>query len=67
MTQKNTQIYLSDKQTGARYGVGRGCVWRWVREKKFPAPVRFSPGCVRWALDEIEKHEKSMKESRVRN
>lgn len=50
-------LYLSDHQTAARYGVNRVTIWRWVRQGIFPAPVKIGPGCTRWAIDEIEKHE----------
>lgn len=59
MNQTKNNLYLSDKQVSVRYGVSRGSVWRWVRNGDFPSPVKFSPGCVRWALDEVEAHEEA--------
>lgn len=50
-------IYLSDHQTAARYGVNRGTIWRWVRQGLFPTPVKIGPGCTRWPLSEIQKWE----------
>lgn len=55
-------LYLSDKQLAARYGVTRTTVWRWVRKNEFPHPVKISPGCTRWPLDEIEAREQEVRE-----
>ena len=52
------QLFFSDKQTGARYGVGRGTVWKWVKDGAFPRPVKLSPGCTRWRLDDLLKWER---------
>lgn len=49
--------FISDKKVGKRYGVHRTTIWRWVAEGSFPPPVKISPGCTRWDLSVIEKHE----------
>lgn len=52
------EIYLSDRQIGARFGVHHLTPRRWVREDPtFPRPVKLSPGCTRWKLSEIEAWE----------
>jgi len=51
------QIYLTDKQLAARYGVARATPWRWVEAGTFPQPVRLSPACTRWRLSDVEKWE----------
>ena len=51
------QIYLSDQQVAKRYGVERGSVWRWVRQGNFPKPVKLSPGCSRWPIEELITYE----------
>ena len=48
------QKYFSDLQVAARYGVSRATVWRWVRRGTLPAPVSLSPGCTRWAGEQLE-------------
>lgn len=49
------EIYLSDVQTGSRYGVHRTTPWRWAKtDPSFPKPVVLSPGCTRWKLSELE-------------
>lgn len=33
--------------------VSRTTIWRWVRENKFPQPIRLSSGIRVWLLDDI--------------
>ena len=35
-------------------GVGRTTLWRWIREGRFPKPVRLGANCVAWRSDEVE-------------
>ncbi len=49
--------YLSDKYLAERYEITRATVWRWVREGKFPAPVKIGANCTRWRLSDVEKWE----------
>jgi len=58
------QIYLKDTKIAERYDTHRITIWRWVKEGNFPAPVRLSPGCTRWLLNEIEDWEKDKMISR---
>mgnify|MGYP006295087811 CR=1 FL=1 len=51
------QLYLSDRQVGARYGVHRTSIWRWFRDGNFPRPIKLSPGCTKWLLSDIVKWE----------
>jgi prophage regulatory protein len=52
--------FITDVSTGKRYGVSRQTIWRWVAtEPSFPAPVKLSPGCVRWRLSDLIKWENS--------
>lgn len=51
-------IYLSDAQIATRYGVSRQTVWRWTaNDPKFPKSVKFSAGCTRWKLSDLEAWE----------
>jgi prophage regulatory protein len=50
-------VFVSDKQLGARYGVHRTAIWRWLRSGNFPKPVKLSPGCTRWKMADILEHE----------
>lgn len=56
----DSQLFLSDRQVGARYGVKRTAIWRWVKKHGFPAPVKLSPGCSRWRLDQILEYERKV-------
>lgn len=60
-----SNIFLSDNQTGERYGVGRCTIWRWVNEVGFPAPVKLSPGCTRWRLSDLEAWEDKKAEAKA--
>jgi prophage regulatory protein len=52
------EVYVTDAQLAARYGVHRSTIWRWVKTApQFPEQVVFSPGCTRWKLSEIEAWE----------
>ena len=51
-------IYLSDAQIAFRYGVSRQTVWRWAsNDPKFPTAIKFSAGCTRWKLSDLEEWE----------
>lgn len=49
--------YLSDKHLAERYEVARATIWRWVREGRFPSPLKITAGCTRWKLSDIEQWE----------
>lgn len=50
--------YLTDKQLAQRFSVGRATIWRWLKERAFPEPVRLSPNCTRWRVSDVEAWEK---------
>lgn len=51
-------IFCSDRQLADRYNVSKPTIWRWLKSNPdFPKPVRFSPGCTRWKIAEIEAYE----------
>jgi len=35
--------------------VSRATIWRWVRENKFPQPIRLSSGISVWRLTDIDR------------
>ena len=49
--------FLSVKQLCDRYSTSRQSIWRWVRDGRFPRPVKLSPGCTRWRLSDVEQFE----------
>jgi len=52
--------FLSDLAVAKRYEVHRSTIWRWVKNNKFPIPVKISDGCTRWKLRELEKWEEKL-------
>lgn len=59
----SASLYLSDRQTGERYGVTRATPWRWLKaDPTFPKPFKLSPGCVRWRLADLEAWEAARSE-----
>lgn len=54
----NSVTFLTDIQIGNRYGVTRQTVWRWAASNpNFPKPIKFSSGCTRWRLADVEQWE----------
>lgn len=51
--------YASDKQLSDFLEVSRQTIWRWVREGKFPAPIKLGPNCTRWRLSDVQAWEAS--------
>lgn len=53
------EIYFSDAQLAERFRVSKPTIWRWVKSvQDFPAPIKFSPGCTRWAGSQIQEYER---------
>ncbi|MEO7864000.1 MAG: AlpA family phage regulatory protein [Nitrospirales bacterium] len=50
-------VYISDRANGARFKVSRATIWRWIKTRGFPQPIKFSPGCTRWKLADVEAWE----------
>lgn len=48
-------IYISDVQVANQFGVSRATVWRWVKVSTFPKPIKLSPGCTRWKIEDVQK------------
>ncbi len=58
MKQKfTTNSHLSDRAVAFRFEISRATVWRWVKENKFPKPIKLSAGSTRWKLSDIEAWE----------
>lgn len=36
-------------------GIGRTTLWRWVREGRFPKPIRLGANCIAWRADDINQ------------
>ena len=40
-----------------RYGVTRATIWSWMAKNRFPQPLRLTPGCSRWSLEDLRAWE----------
>lgn len=49
------RVWASDTQLAEIYSVSRATVWRWAAAGILPQPVKLSPGCTRWRLDQIKQ------------
>jgi prophage regulatory protein len=47
-------LLLAARQAAALCGVSLATWWRMDAAGRCPAPIRLSPGCVRWRRDELE-------------
>ena len=54
-------LFLSVEQVAKRYDVSTDSIRRWVRNKKFPAPVRVGGGTTRWRRADIIEHDGALK------
>lgn len=52
-------IYLPDTAVAERYDIARQSVWRWASsDPSFPKPIKLSPGCSRWRVEDLERWER---------
>ncbi|RRQ20528.1 helix-turn-helix transcriptional regulator [Thiohalobacter thiocyanaticus] len=49
--------YISDRKLAERLEVSRATLWRWTAAGNFPQPIKLSPGCTRWRLEDVESWE----------
>jgi prophage regulatory protein len=47
--------YASAAQLAEQFQIDESTVWRWVQRGLLPRPVKLSPGCSRFDLDEIDR------------
>lgn len=52
--------YLTYKQVAKRLGVTRQTIYRWIKNGKFPAPVKVGDQTVRFRMKDIERFENSL-------
>ncbi|AXO13302.1 helix-turn-helix transcriptional regulator [Thalassospira indica] len=50
-------VFVSDKQIASRYSVARSTIWRWVKTRDFPNPIKLASGCSRWRIADVEAWE----------
>jgi prophage regulatory protein len=59
-------IYTTDVKLAERYGVSRGTIWRWASKGEFPKPLKLSPGCSRWKIEDVDEWESARKKVRTK-
>lgn len=47
--------YLRVKDIQTMLGVSKSTIYRWMDERSFPAPIKFSAKAVRWKSDDIDQ------------
>ncbi|WP_372614264.1 helix-turn-helix transcriptional regulator [Halomonas sp.] len=57
------RTWLSVKQLANRYGAHEATIWRWVREGRFPQPVKLAGNLTRWSLADVESWEQAQREA----
>jgi prophage regulatory protein len=49
--------FISPRHAAGKFGISLATLWRWVKYRNdFPRPVRFSPGCTRFCVQELEAY-----------
>lgn len=56
---QNLTGFLRDTEIARRYSISRPTVWRWVKEGKFPKPLKLGGGSSRWKLRDLEAWEQT--------
>jgi prophage regulatory protein len=51
--------YLARKTVAERLGVSAMTIWRWVRDGRFPSPIRLGPRRTAWKETDIVKWEET--------
>ncbi|WP_018871971.1 AlpA family transcriptional regulator [Thioalkalivibrio sp. ALJ16] len=49
----NESVYLSERDIARRYSIHPKTVWPWIHNQGFPQPIRLSPRCTRWRLEDL--------------
>jgi len=55
--------FLRLKQVKARYGVSGSSIWSWVKQGKFPKPVKLSENTSAWVTEELDAHDEAIIEA----
>jgi len=46
--------FMRIKEVVKVVSVSRSTIWLWVKENKFPEPIKLSPRCTVWLSEDIE-------------
>ena len=47
--------FLRIKDVMKKTGIARSTIWLWVKEDKFPKPIKLSPRITVWSNEEVDK------------
>jgi len=57
---ETTTYFLRQSQVLAMVPISGATLWRWVKAKKFPAPVKLSIGVTAWRLSDVREWERGI-------
>ena len=60
-TRNNEPAFLDIHAVARRYNVTRATIWSWMAQGRIPQPMRITPGCSRWALDDLQAWEAELR------
>ncbi|SFM41629.1 transcriptional regulator, AlpA family [Marinobacter pelagius] len=53
-------MFYTIDEVSSRYKVSTKTIWRWVREGRFPRPVKVGPGTTRWREEDLQAFEEGL-------
>ncbi|WP_075882056.1 helix-turn-helix transcriptional regulator [Vreelandella massiliensis] len=53
----NDEGYLNSREIVERLGIGQSTLFRWVREGRFPKPLRVGYRFSRWRIADVKRWE----------
>ena len=57
--------FLDIHAVARRYDVRHSTIWSWMKQGKFPQPVRFTAGTSRWAIEDLKAWEAEKRAERA--
>lgn len=54
-------LWLRQPQVLAMVPISDATLWRWIKAKKFPAPVKLGPGVTAWRADDVREWSQGIK------
>ena len=59
------RAFLDIHAVASRYDVKPATVWAWMSQGRIPQPMRITPGCSRWSLDDLKDWENQKRAERA--